>query len=179
MIRSFEQRTPLISDRAYIDETALIVGDVEIAADASVWPMSVARGDVNSIRIGERSNIQDGSILHVSHDGPYKPGGSPLVIGNDVTVGHKALLHGCTVEDGCLVGMGSVVLDDAVIESGALLGAGSLVNPGKRIEGGYLWLGQPARRVRELSEKEKAYLMYSAEHYVRLQRRHQVSPPAI
>ena len=178
MIRSFEQRTPLISDRAYIDETALIVGDVEIAADSSVWPMSVARGDVNSIRIGERTNIQDGSILHVSHDGPYKPGGSPLVIGNDVTVGHKVLLHGCTVEDGCLVGMGSVVLDDAVIESGAFLGAGSLVNPGKRLEGGYLWLGQPARRVRALSEKEKAYLKYSAEHYVRLQQRYQVSPPA-
>ena len=178
MIRAFEDKSPLISNSVYVDETALIIGDVEIAADASVWPMSVVRGDVNLIRIGERTNIQDGSVLHVSHEGPHKPGGSPLIIGNDVTVGHKVMLHGCTVEDRCLIGMGSLVLDDAVIESDALLGAGSLVNPGKRIEGGYLWLGRPARRVRELSEKEKAYLVYSAEHYVRLQRRHQVSPPA-
>jgi len=167
-----------VASGVFIDETAVVIGDVEIGADSSVWPTSVIRGDVNFIRIGERTNIQDGSILHVSHDGPYKPGGSPLVIGDDVTVGHKVVLHACTVEDCCLIGMGSVVLDDAIIESGSLLGAGSLVNPGKRIESGYLWLGQPARRVRALSEKEKAYLKYSAEHYVRLQQRYQVSPPA-
>jgi carbonic anhydrase/acetyltransferase-like protein (isoleucine patch superfamily) len=178
MTRSFEDKTPLIGEGVFIDETAVVIGDVEIGADSSVWPMSVIRGDVNHIHIGERTNIQDGSILHVSHDGTYKPGGSPLTIGNDVTVGHKVVLHACTVEDCCLIGMGSVVLDDAVIEAGTLLGAGSLVNSGKRIEGGYLWLGQPARRVRELSEKEKAYLSYSAQHYVQLQRRHQVSPPA-
>ena len=178
MTRPFEGIQPRVANGVFIDETAVVIGDVEIGADSSVWPMSVIRGDVNTIRIGERTNIQDGSILHVSHDGPYKPGGSPLVIGNDVTVGHKVVLHACTVEDCCLIGMGSVVLDDAIIESGSLLGAGSLVNPGKRIESGYLWLGQPARRVRALSEKEKAYLNYSAEHYVRLQRRYQVSPPA-
>jgi carbonic anhydrase/acetyltransferase-like protein (isoleucine patch superfamily) len=178
MIRSFEGIQPRVADGVFIDETAVVIGDVEIGADSSVWPTSVIRGDVNFIRIGERTNIQDGSILHVSHDGPHKPGGSPLVIGDDVTVGHKVVLHACTVEDCCLIGMGSVVLDDAIIESGSLLGAGSLVNPGKLIESGYLWLGQPARRVRVLSEKEKAYLKYSAEHYVRLQRRYQVSPPA-
>ena len=158
MTRSFEGIQPRVASGVFIDETAVVIGDVEIGADSSVWPASVIRGDVNFIRIGERTNIQDGSILHVSHDGPYKPGGSPLLIGDDVTVGHKVVLHACTVEDCCLIGMGSVVLDDAIIESGSLLGAGSLVNPGKRIESGYLWLGQPARRVRALSEKEKAYL---------------------
>ena len=117
-------------------------------------------------------------MLHVSHDGDYKPGGAPLIIGNDVTVGHKVILHACTVGDQCLIGMGSIVLDDAVIEPGALVGAGSLVNPGKQVEGGFLWLGQPVRRVRKLTEKEKAYLKYSAQHYLRLQRRHQVSPLA-
>ncbi|TNG01915.1 MAG: gamma carbonic anhydrase family protein [Gammaproteobacteria bacterium] len=146
-----------------------------MGADSSIWPMSVARGDINSIRIGERTNIQDGSILHVTHDGPYKPGGSPLIIGNDVTVGHHVTLHACTVEDLCLIGMGSIILDDAVIRHGAMLGAGSLVNPGKEIEGGYLWLGRPARRVRELSDREKAYLEYSARHYVKLKDRHKAS----
>jgi len=140
--------------------------------------MCVVRGDIHHIHIGNGTNIQDGSILHVTHDSEYKPGGSPLIIGNEVTVGHRATLHSCTLEDQCLIGMGSIVLDDAVIGAGAMLGAGSVVNPGKHIEGGYLWLGQPARRVRELTEKEKAYLKYSAAHYVKLQRRHQVSLPA-
>jgi carbonic anhydrase/acetyltransferase-like protein (isoleucine patch superfamily) len=178
MIRSFENARPQIATSAYVDETALIIGDVVVGENSSVWPMSVIRGDIHHIRIGKNTNIQDGSVLHVTHDSEYKPGGSPLLIGDDVTIGHQVTLHACTIEDASLVGMGSIVLDDAVIESGALLGAGSLVNPGKHIEGGYLWLGRPARRVRELTEKERAYLNYSAEHYVRLQRRYQVSPPA-
>ena len=173
MIRQFEGNTPRIASSAYIDEAALVVGDVEIGEDSSVWPMSVVRGDVQRITIGERSNIQDGSILHVTHDSEYRQAGTPLIIGNDVTVGHQVTLHACTVEDGCLIGMGSIVLDEAVIEAGAMLGAGSLVNPGKRVQGGYLWMGQPVRRARELTDKEKAYLNYSAAHYVRLQRRHQ------
>lgn len=177
MIRPFENTVPKIADGVYIDEAALVIGDVEIGEDSSVWPMCVVRGDINHIRIGSSTNIQDGSILHVTHDSEYKPGGSPLIIGNEVTVGHQATLHACTVEDQCLIGMGSIVLDDAVIGAGAMLGAGSVVNPGKHIEGGYLWLGRPARRVRELTEKEKAYLKYSAAHYVKLQRRHQVSLP--
>lgn len=177
MIRDFEGHTPSIHSTAYIDPAALLIGDVEVGEDSSVWPMCVIRGDVHHIRIGQRTNIQDGSVLHVTHDSEYKPDGSPLIIGDDVTVGHQVTLHACTVQDRCLIGMGSIVLDDAVIESGALLGAGSLVNPGKRIESGYLWLGRPARRVRALTEKERAYLEYSASHYVRLQRRHQVSPP--
>lgn len=179
MIRPFEDTVPKIADGAYIDEAALVIGDVEIGEDSSVWPMCVVRGDIHHIRIGNSTNIQDGSILHVTHGSEYKPGGSPLIIGNEVTVGHQATLHACTVEDQCLIGMGSIVLDDAVIGAGAMLGAGSVVNPGKHIEGGYLWLGRPARRMRELTEKEKAYLKYSAAHYVKLQRRHQVSLPVI
>ena len=158
MIRHFENTVPKIADSAYIDEAALVIGDVEIGEDSSVWPMCVVRGDIHHIHIGSGTNIQDGSILHVTHDSEYKPGGSPLIIGNEVTVGHQAMLHACTVEDQCLIGMGSIVLDDAVIGAGAMLGAGSVVNPGKHIEGGYLWLGRPARRVRELTEKEKSYM---------------------
>jgi carbonic anhydrase/acetyltransferase-like protein (isoleucine patch superfamily) len=172
VIRNFENKVPQIADSAYVDQSALVIGDVTIAADSSIWPMSVVRGDINSISIGGGTNIQDGSILHVTHDGPYKPGGSALIIGNNVTIGHHATLHACTVEDLCLIGMGSIILDDAIIRQGAMLGAGSLVNPGKEIEGGYLWLGRPAKRVRELSEREKAYLEYSAEHYVKLKNRH-------
>jgi len=177
MIRSFESVTPEVASSTYIDESALVIGNVEIGEDSSVWPMCVVRGDIHHIRIGHSTNIQDGSILHVTHDSEYKAGGSPLMIGNEVTVGHQATLHACTIEDHCLIGIGSIVLDGAVIERGAMLGAGSLVNPGKHIEGGYLWLGRPARRVRELTEKEKAYLNYSAAHYVKLQRRYQVSLP--
>lgn len=173
MIRNFEDSSPQIAETAYVDETALVIGDVEVGADTSIWPMSVVRGDIHTIRIGERTNIQDGSILHVSHDSEYKPGGSPLRIGDDVTVGHQVILHACTVGNRCLIGMGSVIMDDAVIEDGAMIGAGSQINPGKHIEGGYLWLGCPARRVRKLTEKEVEYLNYSAAHYVKLMRRHQ------
>lgn len=173
MIRDFESKKPVIAETAYVDEAALVIGDVEIGADTSIWPMTVVRGDIHTIRIGERSNIQDGSILHVTHDSEHQPGGSPLQIGDDVTVGHQVILHACTVGSRCLIGMGSVIMDDAVIEDGSMIGAGSQINPGKHIEGGYLWLGRPARRVRELTEREIGYLEYSAAHYVKLMRRHQ------
>ena len=172
MIRPFENTRPRIAESAYVDETALIIGDVHIGADSSVWPMCVARGDINSIRIGERSNIQDGSILHVTHDSEYRPGGLPLVIGDDATIGHSVTLHACVIGNECLIGMGAVVLDGAVIEDRAMVGAGALVSPGKELEGGYLWLGRPAKRARALTAKELEYLPYSARHYVRLQRRH-------
>jgi len=122
--------------------------------------------------VGARSNIQDGSILHVTHDSEYAPGGSALSVGDDVTVGHNVVLHACTVEDLCLIGMGSVVLDGAVVRSGAMVGAGSLVPPNKELEGGYMWLGSPVKRVRELTDKEKSFLAYSAQHYVKLKNRH-------
>ena len=171
-IRKFENFTPEIDATAFIDETAVVTGDVKIGADSSVWPMCSIRGDIHSIRIGERTNIQDGSVLHVTHDSEYAPGGHALEIGNDVTVGHNVVLHACTIEDECLIGMGAIVLDGAVVQRGAMVGAGSLVPPGKVLDSGYLWLGSPVKRARELSDKEKAFFKYSARHYVELKDRH-------
>ncbi len=171
-IRTFEQYTPRIAGSAFVDDSAVVTGNVVVGADSSVWPVCSVRGDIHSIRIGERTNIQDGSILHVTHDSEFAPGGNALAIGSDVTVGHSAVVHACTIEDLCLIGMGSVLLDGAVVKSGAIIGAGSLVPPGKELEGGYLWLGSPVKRVRELTENEKAFLQYSAAHYVDLKNRH-------
>lgn len=173
-IRRFETHTPRIADTAYVDPTALVIGDVEIGADASLWPNVVARGDIHFIKIGDNTNIQDGSVLHVSHDSEFAPGGFPLVVGQGVTVGHMVVLHGCTIGDNCLIGMGSMIMDGALVQAGAMLGAGSLVAPGKIVEGGYLWHGRPAQRVRPLTADEQRYLKYSAEHYVRLKNRHRI-----
>ena len=167
-VRNYKNISPQISSSAYVDESAVIIGDVVIGEDSSVWPMAVARGDVNHIRIGNRTSIQDGSVLHVTHPHAAVPEGHPLLIGNEVTIGHNVTLHGCTIRDRCLIGMGSTVLDGAVLEEGVLLGAGSLVPPGKTLEGGYLWIGSPVKRARPLTEAEKEWLGYSAAHYVRL-----------
>ncbi|VAW55933.1 Carbonic anhydrase, gamma class [hydrothermal vent metagenome] len=167
-IRPFKKRAPRIGDKTYIDEAACVIGDVVIGDDCSVWPMVVIRGDVNSIRVGHRTNIQDGSVLHVTHKGPLSPEGNALVIGSDVTVGHGAVLHACTIEDECLIGMGAVVLDGAVVKQGAMVAAGSVVSPFKVLEGGFLYIGIPAKPARELSQKEKDFLLYSAQHYVKL-----------
>lgn len=167
-IRSFKNITPAIGEKSYIDEAACIIGDVVIGQECSIWPMVAIRGDVNFIRIGDRTNIQDGSVLHVTHKGPLSPQGGALHIGSNVTIGHGAVIHACTIEDECLIGMGSVVLDGAVIKQGAMVGAGSVVSPGKELEGGYLYVGTPARKARELKQKEKDFLLYSAEHYVKL-----------
>lgn len=174
-IRNFENWHPEIDSSAFVDASAVVTGNVVIAANSSVWPLCSIRGDIHSIRIGARSNIQDGSILHVSHASEFAPDGFPLSIGDDVTIGHNVVVHACTIENLCLIGMGSVILDGAVVQQGAMLGAGSLVSPGKILEGGYLWLGSPARRVRELSDREKAFLKYSASHYVELKNRHQAA----
>ncbi|HVC28818.1 MAG TPA: gamma carbonic anhydrase family protein [Gammaproteobacteria bacterium] len=167
-IRSYQGETPIIGRGAFVNETALVIGRVTLAADVSLWPYVVVRGDVNTISIGARSNIQDLSVLHVTHDGPYSPGGFPLVVGEDVTVGHKCLLHACSIGDRCLIGMGSIVMDGAVIETDVLLGAGSLVSPGKLLESGNLYRGSPAQKVRALTVKELEMLCYSAAHYVNL-----------
>ena len=174
MIRRFEAFDPILEAGAWVDEMALVVGEVTLGPDSSVWPMSVVRGDVNFIRIGARTNIQDGSVLHVTHHGEHAPGGKPLIVGDDVTVGHKVTLHACTVGNRCLIGMGAIVLDGAQIPDETMVGAGSLVPPNKVLDAGYLWLGSPVRRARALTDKEKAYLKYSAEHYVRLKNRHAV-----
>lgn len=175
-VRDFESRQPTIADSAYIDATALVIGDVTIGADVSLWPMVVARGDIHSIQIGARSNIQDGSILHVTHDGPFAPQGYGLTIGKSVTVGHKAILHGCTIGDHCLIGMGTTIMDGAYLEPQTMVGAGSLVTPGKHLQSGYLWMGTPARQVRTLRAEELDFLNYSADFYVELKNRHRAAP---
>lgn len=151
---------------------ATVIGDVTLGENASVWPGAVIRGDVNSIRVGAGANIQDNSVLHVSHKTEADPVGGPLVIGDRVTVGHSVILHACTIEDECLIGMGSIVLDKAVIKRNVLLGAGSLVPEGKILESGFLYLGRPAKMVRALTAEELAYFNYSAEHYIELMRSH-------
>ncbi len=172
-IRAFQGHEPDIHHTAYVDTTSLVIGQVTIGADSSIWPMTVVRGDINTISIGERTNIQDGSILHVSHDGEFSPGGASMVIGNDVTVGHSVVLHACTLEDSCLIGIGSVILDNAVVHRHAMVGAGSLVTSGKELEGGFLWMGRPAKKVRELTDREIEYLSYSAKHYVKVKNMHE------
>jgi carbonic anhydrase/acetyltransferase-like protein (isoleucine patch superfamily) len=167
-IRPCRNKSPHLGDRVFIDAAAVVIGDVEIGDDASLWPCTVARGDVNHIRIGARTNIQDGAVLHVTHDGPYTPGGFPLLIGADVTVGHGAILHACTIDDACLIGMHATVLDGVRIGRHAMIGAGAVVTPGKTVGEGELWLGNPARCVRKLTEQQIEQLHYSAQHYVRL-----------
>jgi len=172
MIRDFGDFRPALHSTAWVDDTALVLGDVHIGAHSSVWPMCVLRGDIHRIVIGAKTNIQDGSVLHVTHDSRFAPGGHALTVGDQVTVGHKVILHGCTIEDRCLIGMGSIVMDGAVIESGAMLAAGSLVPPGRRLDGGFLWRGSPARKIRPLTDDESEYLEYSAVQYARLKDRY-------
>ena len=171
-IRPYLDTFPTIGARAYIDPAAILIGDVTIGDDASIWPMCVIRGDVNRIVIGARTNVQDGTIIHVTHDGPFTPGGVPTLIGSDVTVGHGAILHACTIGDFALIGMGARVLDGVTVETFAFVGAGAVVPPGKTVGEGELWLGNPARCVRKLDEAQLAQLRYSAAHYVRLKDRY-------
>ena len=168
MIHTYQHWQPIIHEKAWMASSADIMGRVYIGADSSVWPQCVLRGDVDEIRIGERSNIQDHSTLHQSK-------GKPCIIGDDVTVGHRVILHGCEIQNLCLVGMGSIVMDDAVLEEGCLLAAGSLVPERKVLHGGYLYAGSPARERRPLTEQEKLFLQQSAQHYVELARSHQSS----
>lgn len=167
-LRPYRNQMPRLGANVFVDAAALAIGDVDIGDDASLWPFVVARGDVNAIRIGARTNVQDGSVLHVTHDGPYTPGGFPLTIGADVTIGHGVILHACTIEDACLVGMRATVLDGAVVRRHAMIGAGAVVTSGKVVGEGELWLGNPARCVRMLTAAQIEQLYYSARHYVRL-----------
>lgn len=166
-IRKYLNHKPQLGERVYIDEAATVIGRVWLADDVSVWPGAVLRGDVNDIRIGARSNVQDLSVLHNTGSSAHKPQGSPLTIGEDVTVGHHVTLHGCTIGNRVLIGMGSIVLDDAVIEDDVIIGAGSLVPPRKKLESGYLYMGSPAQAARPLSEDERAFLRVSAQNYMR------------
>lgn len=165
-LRSYKTHFPTVDNSCWIDSSAVVIGDVSLAQDVSVWPLVVIRGDVNSIKIGQRTNIQDGSVLHVTHKSAQNPTGFPLIIGEDVTVGHKVVLHGCTIGNRVLVGMGSIILDGAVIESDVIIGAGSIVTSNKTLTSGYLYTGQPARQIRPLTEAEREFLTYSANNYV-------------
>jgi carbonic anhydrase/acetyltransferase-like protein (isoleucine patch superfamily) len=159
---------PVLAERVFVHESAQVIGDVTLGPDSSVWCNTVLRGDVNRIVIGTGTNVQDLTMGHVSHKNPKKPEGSPLIIGDHVTVGHSVILHGCRIGNECLIGMGSIVMDDVVIEDRVMLGAGSLVSPGKVLKSGHLYIGRPAMPVRELTADEIAYLKYSAEHYIRV-----------
>jgi carbonic anhydrase/acetyltransferase-like protein (isoleucine patch superfamily) len=169
-ISAYNGLTPQLAHGAWVHPRATVIGEVVLGGNSSVWPGAVIRGDVNSIRIGADTNIQDNSVLHVSHKTATDPVGGPLVIGDRVTVGHSVILHACTIEDECLIGMGSIILDKAVVKKHVLLGAGSLVPEGKILESGHLYLGRPAKAVRPLTAEEIAYFNYSAEHYIRLMR---------
>ncbi|MDK4624757.1 gamma carbonic anhydrase family protein [Kingella kingae] len=175
-IRAYLHHTPQIDSSVYVDDSATIIGQVVLSVDSSVWCGAVVRGDVNHIHIGQRSNVQDLTMLHVSHQNDAKPEGSPLIIGDDVTIGHMAMLHGCRIGNRVLVGMGSIILDDAIIEDEVVIGAGSLVPPRKRLASGYLYMGSPVQQIRPLTEAERSHFVYSSAHYVKLANQYQKQP---
>lgn len=174
-IRPFDGNWPSIAEGAWVDETAVVIGDVTLGPGASIWPHCVVRGDIHRIAIGAETNIQDGSVLHVSHDSRFLPGGAPLILHERITVGHQVVLHGCEIGALCLIGIGARVLDRAVIQPRTMLAAGALVPPGRVLEGGYLYVGAPAERTRALTDRELEYLEYVAVNYVRLAERHRSS----
>ena len=167
-IRSYRGIKPQLGHAVYIDPQSCVIGDVRLSDDSSVWPMAVVRGDVNYITIGARSNVQDGSVLHVNRVTEKNPDGCPLIIGNDVTIGHKAVLHGCIIHDRVLVGMGAVILDGAIIESDVIVAAGAVVPPRKRLVSGYVYVGNPVKQGRALTEDEQEFFVQSSANYVLL-----------
>jgi len=167
-LKSFLDTSPVIGERVFLHSSCQVIGDVRMGDDSSVWCNAVLRGDVNRIVIGRGTNVQDLTMCHVSHKTAEKPEGSPLLIGDHVTVGHSVILHGCTIGNECLIGMGSIIMDDVVIPDRVMIAAGSLISPGKVLQGGMLYVGRPATALRALTEEEIAYLKYSAEHYMKL-----------
>ncbi|GED23742.1 gamma carbonic anhydrase family protein [Halomonas halmophila] len=167
-LRAWKGMTPHLGERVYIDPQCMVLGDVDLGDDSSVWPMAVVRGDMHRIRIGARTSVQDGSVLHITHASDFNPDGFPLTIGNEVTIGHKAILHGCTLGDRILVGMGAIVMDGAVVEDEVIIAAGAVVPPGKQLAGGHVYAGNPAKALRPLKDKERAFFAYTAGNYVKL-----------
>jgi len=167
-LRPWKGHEPQLGARVYIDPACMVLGDVVLGDDCSVWPMAVIRGDMHRIRIGARTSVQDGSVLHITHASDFNPDGFPLTIGDEVTIGHKAILHGCTLGNRILVGMGAIVMDGAVVEDEVIIAAGAVVTPGKRLEGGHVYAGNPAKALRPLKEQERAFFPYTAGNYVRL-----------
>lgn len=171
-VRTLSGKAPQLGKAVFVDPSAVVIGDVELGDDCSVWPLTVIRGDMHRIRIGARTSVQDGSVLHITHAGPFNPDGYPLHVGDDVTIGHKVLLHGCSIGNRVLVGMGSIVMDGAVVEDEVIIGAGSLVPAQLTLESGFLYMGSPARQVRPLTDKERSFFTYTAANYVRLKDEH-------
>ncbi len=167
-LRIFDSKQPYVAMGAYVDHSALLVGDVEIGEDSSVWPMAVLRGDLQPIRIGNCTNIQDGAILHITHPSPFNQQGHKVNIGNEVTIGHGAIIHGCTIKDRCLIGIGAIIMDGAVIESDVIVGAGSLVPSNTVLKSGYVYIGSPAQQARPLTDEDRQFIQYSAQNYVKL-----------
>ncbi|AFJ02501.1 carbonic anhydrase, family 3 [Methylophaga frappieri] len=167
-IKAFGGYTPQLGQQVWVDDSAVIIGDVVIGDDSSVWPHVSIRGDMHWIRIGQRTSIQDNACLHITHASDHNPDGFPLQIGDDVTIGHQAMLHGCTIGNQVLVGMAAIILDGAIIDDNVVIGAGALVPPGKQLESGYLYLGSPVKQIRKLTDQEKAYFKYACQNYVRL-----------
>ena len=170
-LRRYQGMEPQLGERVYIDPASVVIGDVVMGDDCSVWPMTVIRGDMHRIRIGARTSVQDGSVLHITHASDFSPEGFPLTIGDDVTIGHKAILHGCTLGSRILVGMGAIVMDGAVVEDEVIIAAGAVVTPGKYLESGYVYAGNPAKALRPLKDKERAFFPYTAGNYVKLKDR--------
>lgn len=171
-IRNFNGQTPVLGKNVYIDDSAVVIGGVTLGDEVSVFPTAVVRADVETITIGANTNVQDGAVLHVSHQGKFSERGHPLSIGQGVTIGHRAVIHGCTIGNYCLIGIGAIIMDDAVLDDYVMLGAGSLVPPNKKLESGYLYVGSPAKQSRALTDHEKEFLRYSATHYVSLKNHH-------
>ncbi len=170
-VRRYQGIEPQLGERVYIDPASVVIGDVVLGDDCSVWPMTVIRGDMHRIRIGARTSVQDGSVLHITHASDFSPEGFPLTIGDDVTIGHKAILHGCTLGSRILVGMGAIVMDGAVVDDEVIIAAGAVVTPGKHLESGYVYAGNPAKALRPLKDKERAFFPYTAGNYVKLKDR--------
>ncbi|NBV75586.1 MAG: gamma carbonic anhydrase family protein [Methylococcaceae bacterium] len=167
-IRAYKNHTPLVGNNVFIDKMAVVIGQVTLHDDVSVWPGTVIRGDVESIEIGAETNVQDGAVLHVSHAGDFSASGHPLRIGKGVTIGHRAVVHACTIGNYSLIGIGAILLDDVIVEDYVMIGAGALVPPGKTLASGYLYVGSPAKPIRELTQDERQFLEYSSRHYVHL-----------
>lgn len=158
---SYKGKTPQIANNSFVAPGAKIIGDVNIGEKVGIWFNCVIRGDVAEVIIGDRTNIQDGTVIHVTRNG------HPTIIGSGVTIGHKALLHACHLEDSCFIGMGATIMDDVVVESGAMVGAGALVTPGKTIPSGQIWAGNPAKYFRDLTDDESAFIKISEENYIK------------
>jgi len=167
-IRSYKEHSPSLGKRVFVDPAAVVIGDVVLGDDSSVWPCAVIRGDMHRIRIGSRTSVQDGSVLHITHAGKFTPEGWPLIIGDDVTIGHSVNLHGCKIGNRVLIGIGSTILDGAIVEDDVVIGAGTLVPPGKVLKSGFMYMGSPYKEIRPLKESEKAFFTYSSQNYVDL-----------